>query len=580
MFTLPWIALAALLAQAPGQQAAPNAGQATTEKKGTISGIALNAMTKEPLRRAEITLMPMGQVGGRGGAGSGGGAVMQGFQGPEGPAGTRRVQADAEGKYVFTDVTPGRYMVMARRTGFIDGRYGARKPGSPGTQLDVAADQSLNNVKIELTPQAIIAGRVVDEEGEPFQGAQIQVVRQQFVRGSRRGIPMGGQATNDRGEFRIANVAPGTVYLQVTPARGMGGPSGVTEDKPDLAYVNTYYPGTTDAAQASKIDVTAGSELTGFEIKLQKTRVFRVKGKVVDDSTGQPARGFFVNLVPREAAFFGMFGQGFNRGNDGTFELRGVAPGSYLLNVQTGMGPGSAGNSGRPRMGHSEPLDVTNGHINDLVVHIPPPVKITGSVAANVSGANSFDATSIRLMLMPAGQEAMGARPLTPNEDGTFESDLMSPGKYRVQLLGGNATYWVESIKYGDQDVMGQEFEISSGPAPLRIVLAGDGGTVTGTVTLNDQPASSASVLLIPQDKNRRGMGMGGVRQAETNQSASFTISNIAPGKYWLIALDQFEQGSGDDEEQLRKIEAKATTVEVKKQGNETITLKLLSMTD
>ncbi len=581
MTTLPILYLAAALAQT---------STPTQAKKGTISGTVVNGVTKEPLKRAEVTLMPMrmaqagGQIMGMTGAGAG---MMQG------PAGSRRVQTDNEGKFTFADVDSGRFTLIGQKAGFLNGRFGARGISGGGTQIEVSGDQTVGNIKVELTPQGVISGRVLDEDGEPMQGQSVQVLRSQTLRaggGGRRMMGMGQQMTNDRGEFRIPNVAPGTVYLQVNPGRGGFGDFGGRPpletsanqgDKPEMGYAPTFYPGTTDPAQATKIDVTPGADMSGFEFRLQKVRVFRVKGKIVDEATGQPPRSFFVNLQPQASGFSGIVAQQFNRGGDeGIFELRGVPTGSYSLNVQAGGGPGGAGSGMGPggpnRVGHSEPVEVGSQNVEGLVIRIPVPVKVAGQVSRNAD-SKDLDVSSVRVVLMAAAQ-GFGGRPIQLREDGTFESETVSPGKYRALLNAPGDLMWLEAVKYGEQDVLGQEFEITSSPAPIRFVVGSDGGAISGTVLNGEgQPAPSASIVLIPQDKNRRGMP-NGVRTAQTDQNSAFSFKNLAPGKYQVYAVDQYEYGFWDDEETMRLLDGKGVSTEVERKGSQAVTVKMSTM--
>ena len=166
------------------------------KRKGRVEGTVTHSLSKEIIRRAEVILTPVN---------------VKGFiqMGPAGPPGTRRTTSDAEGKYVFADVEPGRYQLAAQKSGFIRGVYnaGGRSPGkgsammfAVGTQLELTAGQVVSNAKIEMTPQGVITGRVVDEEGEPIQNLGVSTLRSTMMRGKRRMMPMGNSQTNDRGD--------------------------------------------------------------------------------------------------------------------------------------------------------------------------------------------------------------------------------------------------------------------------------------------------------------------------------------------------------------------------------------------
>lgn len=566
------IALSAL-SPLPAQQPAAAAGTPEQPKKATLEGIVVHAMTKEPVRRADITLIPMPDGGrGRGGGrpGSGPGPAFSIW--PETPN-SRRVTTDATGKYVFTDVDPGRYMVRAQRNGFLASTYGQRNPGAmgmSGTPLEVEAGESLRELRILLTPQAVIAGRVLDDEGEPVQNLIVQVLSNQLIRGKRQFAPRGGAQTNDRGEFRLTNVAPGSVYLQISPpGRGAGG--GTPRDTAvEQDYVPMYYPGVFDAAQALKIDVTPGAELSGFEMKLQKRRVFSITGRVVDEATGQSPRNYFVNLMPRDVPFFGIAAQQFNRMPDGSFRIGGVAPGSYNLQISAGDGRGGM----QGRLNHSEPIDVGDANVSGLVVRLPQPVTVAGRVITK-AGATKIDLRGVRVSPVQ-GPLQMGFRPpATTEDDGSFNLESISPGKYQLNISGLSSGY-VESIRYGTVDVTGAEFEVSSAGVPLTITVATDGGGVLGTVRKGEDAMGGIPVQLVPTDKAKRNSLY--VKSTQTDQTGGFSLMNIAPGSYYVIAPEDADAGFWEDDEIFRRLEGRFAKVDVQKNGSHSLEVKAVTV--
>ena len=48
------------------------------------------------------------------------------------------------------------------------GRYGARTEGSPAVPLTFAAGDDKKSLEIKMTPQGVITGRVIDQDGDPI----------------------------------------------------------------------------------------------------------------------------------------------------------------------------------------------------------------------------------------------------------------------------------------------------------------------------------------------------------------------------------------------------------------------------
>ncbi|MCX6597045.1 MAG: carboxypeptidase regulatory-like domain-containing protein [Acidobacteria bacterium] len=545
----------ASLSLCAGQEpAAPAAGNDPEKKKGKIEGTVTHGLSKEIIRRAEVTLMPVN---------------VKGFiqMGPDGPPGTRRTTSDAEGKYVFTDVEPGRYQLAAQKSGFIRGVYnaGGRPPGkgasmmfAMGTQLELAAGQVVSNAKIEMTPQGVITGRVVDEEGEPIQNLSVSTMHSTMMQGKRRMMPMGNAQTNDRGEFRLINLMPGEVILQVSPQRWGGTPTGATDKQPDKAYVNTFYPGVTEMAQAARIEITPGAELSGYEIRLQKARVSRIKGKVLDQA-GAPAKNLMVMLMPRDSGLFSPLGQGGTQA-DGKFELLNVPPGNYTLMIQ---GPGTPG--------YREPVTVAEEPGEDLVIRMRSPFTVEGQFVTKPDA--KIDLAGIQVQLTDEDGIGWGAMPqLKLGTDGHFTLDKVVPGTYKVQVyMNSTDGGYPSSIRYGDHDATSQSVPITAAGTSLKVFLDDAAGTVSGQAMDKEVATPGVMVVLLHTDKSRR--GMFNTKISPTDQNGRFTIKNVVPGDYLAFALEGVEFGAWEDEEVFKKLERKATKVTVTRGGTETVQL-------
>ncbi len=78
-------------------------------------------------------------------------------------------ESGVQGKFVFEDVTPGRFNLLAERTGYIRFQHPTLIALDPG--------QSMTGISVKMTPQGVIAGSVIDEEGEPFPNANVTLYR-------------------------------------------------------------------------------------------------------------------------------------------------------------------------------------------------------------------------------------------------------------------------------------------------------------------------------------------------------------------------------------------------------------------
>jgi hypothetical protein len=549
--------------------AAQQPGQAVASKLGSLEGRVVNAKTSEPLRRVNLTLRPFGAPGVVGSVGS--------FSmGPMPQAAPYAATTDAEGKFRIDKVEPGQYRLMAERQGFVRTEYGARQNSMMGTTIRVSAGQELKETNINLTPQAVITGRVFDEEGEPLARVQVQVLRRRYFQGRQQMMPMGGGQTIDTGEFRIAELPPGRYWINAL-FRSRGGMFGEaaarnTADKPQEEYVTTYYPGTPEQTAARLVEVVAGQELPGIDIRMQKARVFRIRGKIVGGS--QPVTGLRVMILPRQSGGFAGFmgsGGGIVK-EDGSFEIGGVHAGSYYVNAMPMQG--------RMNSLGKVAVDVTRDNVENVSLVLAPGATLNGSIridgdvaALEKAQGKKITFSGVRIQLMPMDGMPVSVPSVLAKEDGSFTLENAGPEKYRVLAMGLPQGTYLKSIRAGDRDALDGGVDLSAGaPGPVQITLGLGPGSVTGTVQgPNQKPASGSMVTLLPDPiKEERGDLL---RVATTDQNGQFTLQGLAPGEYKLFAWEDIEPGSYMDPEFLKPHEGQGIKVSVKENSQQSVSL-------
>lgn len=570
MTNLPLILGCALISIALAQQSQPT-GNTEAKKPGSLQGQVTNAKTGEPVRRVNLTLRPMPAPG------MGGGISMS-----MAPAAPFAATTDAEGKFRIENVEPGNYRLMAERQGFVRGEYGARPNAMMGTTIHVSSGQELKDLGFKLTPQAVVIGRVLDEEGEPIARAQIQVLRSRFNQGKKQLLPMGGGQTMDTGEFRVADLAPGRYWISAVYRNRMmammmnEGPARNTAGKPEEEYVTTYYPSSTDEAGARAIDLVAGQEMSGIDIRLQKARVYRVRGKIAGGT--QPVRNMRVMIMPRERNMFtGMFGGGGGVvKEDGTFEIGSVQPGSYYVVAVPSQGMMS--------INGKTAVDVSQEDVANVVLNLAAGTTIKGVIKLDSdlqqqqqSQTNKITLGSVRVQLSPVDGIVFNTPGATAKDDGSFVIENAGPETYRILAYGLPPGVWLKSIRAGDQDVLDRGIDLSGGaPAPIEITLSGGVGQITGVVQdAKQQPAPGSMVTLLPDPLKVERSDL--LRVSSADQNGQFTLQSIAPGDYKLYAWEDVEPGRYMDPEFLKTHESSAKKISIKANGQEQATLTQIS---
>jgi hypothetical protein len=179
--------------------------------------------------------------------------------------------SDAEGHFKIDNIEPGRYRLSVEHSGF----SGARKHHR-GRSLTLDPGQELKDLVFRLQPSAVITGKIVDNDGDPVTGTDVFVTNYQGSN-RRRGFA-GVRQTNDLGEYRISNLESGRYLITANPEIQFSQRSRVEGDRRPVPYI-TYYPGTTDKAQALPVELHAGDELPA-NFALTYGPAFRIRGAV------------------------------------------------------------------------------------------------------------------------------------------------------------------------------------------------------------------------------------------------------------------------------------------------------------
>ena len=337
-----------------------------------------------------------------------------------------------------------------------------------------------------------------------------------------------------------------------------------------------YYPGTVDPLRASTIEVGAGGEQASVDVLLPQQHLYRVQGRVVDSSTGQPPRTASVNLMPRDTGLTTLttsLNTNYNP-TTGAFDLRDVVPGSYWLRAQaaestaTAVIPANA--VGRTlsealsmatgmRTAAQMSLDVT-GNVDGLVLSMTSGVSVSGSL--RVEGQPLPATPAPRVTLRSTSPTGLSS-PLQPiNADGTFTLLNVFPGEYRVMVTPMPPDYYIKEARNEQADVLNQPWVIGNAiRGNLEVVLSSAAGQIEGTVIdARSQPVGSLQTVLIPdQDRGRPEL----VKTVVTDQNGRFNFRGVSPGNYKIFAWEGLEANAFYDPEVMRQYDPQGKAVRV-----------------
>src|SRR5438105_3193967 len=323
----------------------------------------------------------------------------------------KAVLTDANGRYEITELPAGRYIVSVSKPNYVRASYGQRRPLGPGTPIDVAAGQMVARIDFALQRTGAIAGRILDEFGDPATGVQVSPMRQMFVNGERRMQNAGPPTmTNDLGDYRLYGLMPGQYFVSATLRSNMFG----SDSNEQTAYAPTFYPATGNPIEAQRIAVAAGQTIAGINMTLLPVTSSRISGLVID-SKGQPMGGAFVNVLHRLGASPMGGAASAPVRPDGTFSVGGLPPGEYTLRASM---------MGSPDEFAAADVAIGGGDLTDLQLIVAKPSTVRGRVVFQTGGAKPPAATALPISITHPSLSPMSAMPgnATPKDDGTFEA--------------------------------------------------------------------------------------------------------------------------------------------------------------
>jgi hypothetical protein len=317
------------------------------QKPGSIEGLVTNSVTGGPVKKAAISARN----------------TTKPFQ--------YSVTADSSGHFRFDNVEPGSYVLIATCSGFAFPNGVRQQPSI------VAEDGHVRDVELKLDPFGRISGKVVDEDGDPVEGAVIHAMLLFYDAQGRRFNPSGASQTNDLGEYQIEGAAPGRYYIVVTPPANLGQlPPHTRSSRLDEVFPTTYYPNAPDIAGATALQVRVGTDLASIDVRLHKTRGYSIRGRVAGIQDQPGARSW--RLTWKESSVVGMVRGVAVQEND-SFEVRGVTAGVYTLRVQNVSGERPTG---------SETVTIKDHDLENVVLTLTPAAQLSLRGTIRREGSN------------------------------------------------------------------------------------------------------------------------------------------------------------------------------------------------
>ncbi len=398
------------------------------------------------------------------------------------------VQADVEGRFELTGLTPIGYQLAAFAPGF------AATPALDGRPIVARVGQNVSGIEILLKDEGVeVAGTVLDATGGPVPQAAVRVISSQAPRVA---ITV---SSGETGAFST-RVRSGAVIV--------------------TAAADGYAQARAHAVAPSR------------NIELVLTPGSTVRGRVVGAEYEQPIGGAEVRAqlagtspVPNQWTSVST--------EQGAFEIAGLEPGSYLLTAASAHGRGNA----------AQPIFVGLGDtIEDVVIRLSPAVRVSGTV---IVGSTKEPCQRGVVVLGPPMPGVARPKSTVPNAagsplprsalslfanvgaDGSVLFEGVPQGHYfaTVNCHEHVAVQGPDSISVGTEDVVDLKWVVEPGLGLSIRVVDASGKPVAG----------AAALLLFPAEEGSPSLAM----PLLADQDGRIKVARgLSPGRYSIKSKD------------------------------------------
>ena len=504
---------------------APVRAQLASEERFELRGKVINAANGAGVSNALVQL-------------GGSGSQVQ-FSGPD-------------GSFVFTELPRGTYQVAAIKPGYFNEQEIGQAFGEGNAAQKVPSD---TDATVKLIAEGIIYGRVENENGQPVEGIQVRAEMWQVMDGVKRLQNVARTLTDDEGQFRIAELKPGTYYVKFAgEAIGRARAYGLSRKKQnEPGYGSQFYPGVTDVGLATAVRIRSGSQVQITQA-LKPEKLYEVSGVLRGTSEG---KWFHVYLTEPS-------GEPLRRAphidqKSGEFQFEGVPEGTYLLRAM-GLDPNEQGPEGpRAHLTALMPIRL-NRDLTGLVLMLGRGANVEVAIEDEipVEGKETHQ-VEIRLVSKESRQitQALMLPPAKEDRQAPHRFERIEPGTYEVEA-SPNGKGYVASLRCGDLDLLRDELTIAAGAAvpPIEVKLRNDGAELDVEATENGRPAV-ASVVLYSEEYPKKAF-------VEGVNGGKASMGNLRPGAYKVVVLKGLREVEFRDPVFMEKYLAQAKEVNLR----------------
>jgi len=476
---------------------------------------------------------------------------------------TNEVRTDQSGSYTFKGTVTGLIMIGAEKEGY-----------APATARAVNAlpAMRLGNVDILLRKEGVVSGRVLDPNGDPMQGVEVDL----WARVFRDGQPIlrfrGAAHTNDLGEYRIAGVGTERYFLEAILGNlkphslVRSGEKQAAKRAVSFGVVRKMFYSNADSLEAATpVQVLPGQQAEGLDIRFRGVETFCFDAAVQANRTTMSIRetpesgGAFIGRADLKA------GQ--------AFQMCGLPAAQYRLTIWS-RNEAEGTPAGKVVAFSRTDFAITDRDVSLGVLPVTPTVRLTGVVAVAGASMPPRLLSDLKARLAPASDRPIyvSGTAAEVGPSGAFEFQSVLSDLYRLRLIGLPRGYYVKQLTQNGRDISLTGLRPEAGP--ISILLGSDGALVEGRATdKDDLPVRDAVVALVPKEARDGAQ----VLSQPTGQDGGFAFStDVAPGEYHIAAFTGLAEGEAQNIDFVRAHLSAAQEITLAPGPNHPVVLQVL----
>jgi hypothetical protein len=473
------------------------------------------------------------------------------------------LRSDGGGAFEFRELPPGTYRVVASKAGYeaivSDAPSSALRILYSGHSVTLTAGEVHDRIAIPLAPLATLSGRVLDEKGDPLQGASVQLLQVRYEAGRRQLVSadVAPRITDDLGRYRLYGLEAGQYIVSASIG------SVTSADVP--GYLRSYFPATSNPAEAQFVAIRTSETLAGVDLSMLRGRTARVAGRILN-AAGAPTTGGRVTIRPRQRSSTVGVSVGARLHGEGEFEFPNVPPGDYIIQANRGrLNPSTEGEFG------VLPVAVAGTDITNLQLQMSEGSTVTGSIRFDTLDASTRPApSSVELVAFPVDFD------LSPSNS-FATANIGSDWQFRMAGLNGPRRLQLQRVPPGWtlKEILVNGIDATDRPisfgkreeslAGVEVVVIDRVNELSGRVTDDrGEPAAGANVVAFATDRDRWYPSSRFLRTAHAGPDGAFVMRGLPVGSYYTAAVLRLPQDDAWQEpaflEALR-IDAKTVTI-------------------